>query len=69
MNNNKIVPRYILLLSDLVKHTPTDHMDYDNLSIALTQMKESAEFINECKRLVDKVAVIQQNIVGDLEVT
>ncbi|GAM27408.1 hypothetical protein SAMD00019534_105840 [Acytostelium subglobosum LB1] len=44
------VPRYSLLLSDLVKHTWTDHPDYKTLVDATERMKAVATFLNEKKR-------------------
>ena len=38
--------RYVLLLEDLVKHTPDDHPDYTNLTFALSKMKEVANSVN-----------------------
>ncbi len=34
------IPRYLLLLRDLVKHTETSHKDYDALAKALQQIGE-----------------------------
>eukprot|EP01124_Arcella_intermedia_P028362 TRINITY_DN5748_c0_g1_i4.p1 TRINITY_DN5748_c0_g1~~TRINITY_DN5748_c0_g1_i4.p1 ORF type:complete len:1000 (+),score=185.87 TRINITY_DN5748_c0_g1_i4:72-3071(+) len=40
------VPRYVLLLNDLLKNTPTDHPDYNNLVSCTDVMKEVAQQIN-----------------------
>lgn len=38
------IPRYKLLLEDLLKHTPTDHPDYSNLQQALNQIESVARY-------------------------
>jgi len=40
-------PRYKLMLSDLKKHTPPDHPEYDNLVKGLNQVVEICSVINE----------------------
>jgi len=40
------IPRYSLLLTDLVKHTPPEHIDYTNLSSSLEKIKGIASAIN-----------------------
>jgi len=47
------IPRYELLLKELVKHTPKGHPDYDNLNDALIKVTEIARLINNRKRLRD----------------
>lgn len=42
------IPRYNLLLTDLIKKTPPEHVDYDNLIRALQVTKEVADHINKC---------------------
>jgi hypothetical protein len=44
------VPRYSLLLKELLRYTPEDHPDYQTLSQALEQMNVVAATINEAKR-------------------
>jgi len=44
------IPRYILLLTEIYKHTPSTHPDYAKLGQALTKVKEVAVHINEAKR-------------------
>eukprot|EP00761_Pharyngomonas_kirbyi_P007123 gb/GECH01007132.1/.p1 GENE.gb/GECH01007132.1/~~gb/GECH01007132.1/.p1 ORF type:complete len:1106 (+),score=354.86 gb/GECH01007132.1/:1-3318(+) len=44
------IPRYKLLLNDLLKRTPEEHRDYDSLTKALSSIKEIAQFVNESKR-------------------
>ena len=63
-----LVPRYILLLSDLQKHTSDSHSDFEDLSKALDRIKDTADFLNECKRLTDRVNQIELSLVGEFEV-
>ena len=61
------VPRYILLLQDLLKHTSSDHPDYRNLEQALDAMNKTGNYINESKREaenVSKLAEINQSLKG-----
>ncbi len=41
------LPRYIMLLSDLLKNTLPDHPDYTNIATALGKMKKLTEHVNE----------------------
>jgi len=49
------IPRYILLITDLIKHTSGPHADYDDLCDALEALKVSADQINENKKQVEDV--------------
>ncbi|KAG2389194.1 hypothetical protein C9374_014594 [Naegleria lovaniensis] len=40
------IPRYNLLLSEVLKNTPRTHVDYDNLKLASEKMKEVADHLN-----------------------
>lgn len=65
------VPRYSLLLQDLVKHTWNDHRDYNNLKQALQKMDEVANYLNQKKREYDdrdKVVQIEKKLTGQFEV-
>ena len=44
------IPRYRLLLQDLLKHTPEDHPDKKNISLAADQIMAVAAHINEAIR-------------------
>jgi hypothetical protein len=47
------IPRYSLLLNDLLKHTPTDHVDHAGLEAALNKINAVAHFINDTKAAQD----------------
>jgi len=59
-------PRYVMLLEDLVKHSPDDHIDNKNLSEALKKMKEVAALINEKKAEVENFKMLV-DLYGKLE--
>lgn len=61
-NNNQVqrIPRYNLLLKDLVKHTWKDHPDYEKLASALEKIAGVAEYLNEQKRDAEEL----KNIVS-----
>ncbi|EGG23389.1 pleckstrin domain-containing protein [Cavenderia fasciculata] len=64
------IPRYTLLLADLVKNTWKDHKDYNDLTESLKTMQEVATYVNEKKREaenIQKVTEIQNNFVGKFE--
>ena len=44
------VPRYVMLLMDLLKNTWDSHPDFNNLQVSLQKMKATGDFINESKR-------------------
>jgi len=61
------IPRYILLIQDLLKHTNPEHPDYRNLEEALAVMNKTGSFINESKREAEnasKLAEINQSLKG-----
>jgi hypothetical protein len=64
------IPRYYLLLQDLVKHTSKDHPDYANLASAAQKVQAVAEYMNDKKREAEnimKVTEVQEMIEGDIE--
>ncbi|KAF2074349.1 hypothetical protein CYY_004325 [Polysphondylium violaceum] len=64
------IPRYTLLLQDLVKNTWSDHLDYKNLTESLKKMQEVATYVNEKKREAEniaKVTEIQNNFIGKFD--
>jgi hypothetical protein len=64
------VPRYELLLRELVKKTPSDSSEYDPLHQAYLKVQKVAQHINEIKRQVEnasKLFEIQNKIQGKLQ--
>jgi len=60
------IPRYILLLDDLKKHTPDDLPDKQNIQKGYAKMKEIADYLNTSKKKSEtqaKMAQLQQNLV------
>lgn len=53
-------PQFILLLSDLLKHTPSDHHDRMSLQLALTQLESLADRLNERKRDAERHFAVKQ---------
>uniref|UniRef100_A0A1A8GQ38 Chromodomain helicase DNA binding protein 5 n=1 Tax=Nothobranchius korthausae TaxID=1143690 RepID=A0A1A8GQ38_9TELE len=53
-------PQFILLLQDMLKNTPTGHVDRLPLQLALTELEMLAEKLNEQKRVADQIAETQQ---------
>lgn len=49
------LPRYVLLLQDLISLTEETHIDYQHLCEALTSTKQVAEYVNEQKKKVCSV--------------
>jgi FYVE, RhoGEF and PH domain containing 5/6 len=41
------IPRYELLLSDLLKNTPEDHFDFVDIQNSIVQIKNVARFVNQ----------------------
>jgi len=52
------IPRYVLLLEDLVRHSPSPHIDHENLTVALARMKDIAKLINEKKREAESSSIM-----------
>ncbi|XP_074603024.1 rho guanine nucleotide exchange factor 10-like protein isoform X2 [Brevipalpus obovatus] len=53
-------PQFILLLNDLLKHTPSDHPDRMSLQLALTQLEALADRLNERKRDSERHFAVEQ---------
>lgn len=53
-------PQFILLLSDLLKHTPFDHPDRMALQRALTELESLADRLNEMKRDAERHFAVKQ---------
>ena len=58
------IPRYNLLLQDLVKNTPAEHCDYTDLCKARDRIQEIALFVNEQKRVVENLAQVSEIIAS-----
>jgi RhoGEF domain/PH domain len=54
------VPRYILLLRELLKNTLHDNSEYSSIETTLFAMKQMADHINEYKRVVERKQRIQE---------
>jgi len=52
------IPRYLLLLQNLLKHTDTSHPDYPKLLLVLPRMEEVAVYINNEKSKFDNLSII-----------
>lgn len=52
------IPRYLLLLKDLLNHTPANHPDHPKLCIVLPKMEEVANYINNEKSKFDDITTI-----------
>jgi len=65
------IPRYRLLLNDLLKHTEEDHNDFQALSQAFKQVSAVADFIeekaSEAER-ISKLLDVQSRLVGKFKV-
>eukprot|EP01103_Thecamoeba_quadrilineata_P002494 TRINITY_DN12446_c0_g1_i1.p1 TRINITY_DN12446_c0_g1~~TRINITY_DN12446_c0_g1_i1.p1 ORF type:complete len:776 (+),score=181.15 TRINITY_DN12446_c0_g1_i1:136-2328(+) len=62
------IPRYVLLLQELFKYTSEEHVDYQNITAALADLKSVAATVNETRRKYEqmsKVVEIQQSISGN----
>ena len=49
------VPRYVILLRDLLKRTATGHVDYENIKAAHEYMDNICRAVNENKRYADNL--------------
>eukprot|EP01119_Soliformovum_irregulare_P021577 TRINITY_DN7213_c0_g1_i1.p1 TRINITY_DN7213_c0_g1~~TRINITY_DN7213_c0_g1_i1.p1 ORF type:complete len:1482 (+),score=340.98 TRINITY_DN7213_c0_g1_i1:64-4509(+) len=61
------LPRYELLLKELVKYTPPDNRDYLQLTMALAKIKDVTTYVNENRRKAEnlhKIISIQNSLIG-----
>jgi hypothetical protein len=61
------IPRYVLLLKDILKNTVESHPDRKNLEDALQNMKELTDYINANKNddiEINKILAIQDRIIN-----
>jgi len=54
------VPRYLLLLTDLLKHTPAKHPQYEVLTRALDKVRSVAHVLNEAGRRIEEMNILYQ---------
>jgi len=52
------IPRYSLLLRDMLKHTWEDHIDYKNLEECTTQMESVATYLNNKKAEAENITKV-----------
>ena len=67
------IPRYILLLRDLLKYTPSTHSDYRSIPKALEDIQNTMTNINSSINKADiessrKLIEIEKTTDGDFEV-
>eukprot|EP00007_Cunea_sp_BSH-02190019_P001933 CAMPEP_0174240512 /NCGR_PEP_ID=MMETSP0417-20130205/19112_1 /TAXON_ID=242541 /ORGANISM="Mayorella sp, Strain BSH-02190019" /LENGTH=805 /DNA_ID=CAMNT_0015319609 /DNA_START=29 /DNA_END=2443 /DNA_ORIENTATION=+ len=65
------IPRYALLLDNLLKYTPEDHPDYKDLSEAVTKVKDVANYVNEKAKEaenIQKVLNVRSQFQNQLDV-
>jgi len=61
------LPRYELLLSDLLRNTEVDTLDHKNIKDALSQVKDTVNYINDLKRQQDSVIrmkIVESKVIG-----
>ncbi|KAF8983464.1 hypothetical protein BGZ46_010217 [Entomortierella lignicola] len=61
------IPRYKLLLENLLRHTPSDHPDHSKLQIAFKSMEQTAGFVNAMIRqheMFEEMVNLQSKITG-----
>ena len=60
------LPRYVMLLNDLLNHTEVEHRDHKDLTQALKTLQTTTDYVNEQKRAsenIDLISKIQKKIV------
>eukprot|EP01130_Rhizamoeba_saxonica_P004937 TRINITY_DN1994_c1_g1_i2.p1 TRINITY_DN1994_c1_g1~~TRINITY_DN1994_c1_g1_i2.p1 ORF type:complete len:559 (+),score=106.95 TRINITY_DN1994_c1_g1_i2:185-1678(+) len=58
------MPRYEMLLNDLLKYTPDDHPEYTSIQEALTKLHEISVFMNENNRRIEVLRQVSGSISG-----
>ncbi|KAN0055719.1 hypothetical protein ACTA71_011602 [Dictyostelium dimigraforme] len=61
------LPRYIVLLKEMEKHTSTDNPDFNFIALSLVQLQDLTLYLNESKRKSsnsDKIDDIKQSVFG-----
>ena len=62
------LPRYVLLLQDLLKATPEYHVEHKNIIIAIEKLRQSTDAVNTKAREVEqlnRVYEIQSKLIGE----
>lgn len=54
------VPRYMLLLRDILKHTDPQHPDFTDLNKSYEEVEKTASFINNSAKIAEKMARIAE---------
>eukprot|EP01100_Stratorugosa_tubuloviscum_P000923 TRINITY_DN1201_c5_g1_i1.p1 TRINITY_DN1201_c5_g1~~TRINITY_DN1201_c5_g1_i1.p1 ORF type:complete len:1127 (-),score=499.92 TRINITY_DN1201_c5_g1_i1:73-3453(-) len=54
------IPRYVMLMQEIVKNTHETHIDYDDAQAALSKVKEIAEYLNDKKREAENKEKLQE---------
>ena len=63
------IPRYRLLLQDLIKHSGPEHPDYKGLKLALEKICEVADHLNNTMKIIEatgEIIKIQSQFNGDI---
>jgi len=66
------IPRYCLLLREMLKHTWDGHVDYPDLEHSLLKMEEVASYLNNKKADADNIAIVNEiwnNISGNYDLS
>uniref|UniRef100_A0A6B2L7W0 DH domain-containing protein n=1 Tax=Arcella intermedia TaxID=1963864 RepID=A0A6B2L7W0_9EUKA len=54
------IPRYLMLIRELLKYTPPDHIDYDSLSKTQDRIATVALEVNEAERIASNLQTVYQ---------
>lgn len=54
------IPRYVLLLKAVLEYTPSNHLDYEKLKIAITKVSEVSSYINSKMDEISSKNIAQQ---------
>jgi len=54
------IPRYSLLLRELLKHTWSDHVDYADLEYSLKRMEDVANYLNDKKAEAENISKVNE---------
>ncbi len=60
------IPRYTLLLKELLKHTPNSHPDYNDLALAYEKIMVTANVVNDSMKSL-KVSKVYDSIVDGVK--